>query len=358
MKQLMTAYFLDDALTLTKREIPFPDIPDGWVLIKVHSVGICGSDIEYYLHNQCGSFIPRRPFVLGHEFSGEIVQVGKGARGAQIGARVTVDPSIPCRRCRYCVTGRYNLCSDLRVIGSAASYPHLNGGFEQYAVVPVENCYEFSEDLSFAEAALTEPLSVAVHAALRPRTVAGKNILITGAGTIGQLLNLVLRHFGAGQITVSDVKASRRRLALSNGANYGIDPRNEAVDDFLSQITDDGFDLIFESSGAASALNDGLRMIRRGGTIVQIGTLPEQVTLPVNQVMAKELMILGSLRAANVFDIALSLLQKQQINARSIISEVYSFDQVPEAFAKAAERGDSLKIQVAVQGNDSSDEIP
>ena len=357
MKQLMTAYFLDDALTLIKREVPLPDIPNGWVLIKVHSVGICGSDIEYYLHNQCGSFVPRRPFVLGHEFSGEIVQVGEGVQDTLIGARVTVDPSIPCRHCHYCVDGRYNLCSNLRVIGSAASYPHLNGGFGQYVIVPAENCYEFSEYLTFAEAALTEPLSVAVHAALRPRTVSGKNILITGAGTIGQLLNLVLRHFGAGQITVSDVKASRRQLALENGADYSIDPRDKTVDDLLSQITDDGFDLIFESSGAVSALNDGLKMIRKGGTIVQIGTLPEQVTLPLNQVMGKELMILGSLRAANVFDIALSLLQKQQFNARSIISEVYSFDQTPEAFAKAAERGDSLKIQVDVQGDDSPVEI-
>ena len=348
MNSLMTAYFLEGPRILVKREIPLPGVPEGWVLVKVHRTGICGSDIEYYLHNQCGSFTPQQPFVLGHEFSGEVVQVGYGVQRPKIGARVTADPTIPCRHCSFCVSGRYNLCSNIRVIGSAASFPHLNGAFAQYVAVPAENCYEFSEHLSFAEAAFTEPLAVAVHAALRSGNIAGKNILITGAGAIGQLLQLVLRSFGAGQLTVSDIKASRRKIALANGADYAIDPQSEDVYNTVRRIAGDGFDLIFEASGAASALDASIKMVRRGGTIVQIGTLPDKVTLSANEIMSKELMILGSLRHAHVFDIAVNLLEQKRINVLPLLSETFTFDHVPEAFAKAAERGDGMKIQIAV----------
>jgi L-idonate 5-dehydrogenase len=342
------AYFLEGPKILARREIRLPDIPAGWALIKVHRVGICGSDIEYYSHSKCGVFVPRQPFVLGHEFSGEVVRVGKGVQSLPVGSRVTVDPSIPCRSCHYCTSGRYNLCTNMRVIGSASGYPHLNGAFSQYVAVPAENCHKFSEQLSFAEAAFLEPLSVAVYAALRPRLIAGQNILITGAGTIGQLLNLVLRDFGAGRITVSDLQSGRRQVALEGGADYAIDPKAEDIQDNVSRIAAEGFDLIFEASGAAPALDDSLRMIRRGGTIVQIGTLPDEVTLPANKIMTKELTVLGSFRYAHVFSMALNLLEQRRIDVRPLISETFTFEKVPEAFERGAERGDSIKLQVAI----------
>lgn len=349
MPELMPAYFLEGPQTLTQRDAELPNVPPDWVLIEVQRVGICGSDIEYYERGKCGGFVPRTPFVLGHEFSGEVVRIGEQVESLEVGARVTADPSIPCRECRYCHSGRHNLCTNMRFIGSASAYPHLNGAFGKYVAIPAANCYEFSEDLSFAEAAFLEPLSVAVHASLRPDQVAGQNILITGVGTIGQLLNLVLRAFGASQITVSDLQASRRQIALENGADDAIDPRSEDIQKQVNEIAPDGFDVVFEASGASSALADAITMVRRGGTIVQIGTLPDAVTLPANEIMAKELTMLGSFRYAHVFNTALNLLEQRRIDVRPLISETFAFENVPAAFEKAVERGDTIKLHVTMQ---------
>jgi len=162
----MKAYHLHSKEDIRPVEVETPTPGQGEVLIAVRRVGICGSDIEYYRHFKCGAFVPHSPFVLGHEVAGEIVELGGAALTSgngvdvQVGARVAVDPSLPCIRCEFCRTGRYNLCSNMKFLGSASVDPHVDGAMRQYMAIPARNCYVLPQSVSFAEGALLEPLSM------------------------------------------------------------------------------------------------------------------------------------------------------------------------------------------------------
>lgn len=332
----MEAFYLDSARTLVKRTVESPRPAPGEVLLRVHTAGICGSDIEYFLHNRIGPFVPREPLVLGHEFAGEVVELGEGVHAPALGTRVAIDPSIPCRRCRFCRVGRHNLCENMRFIGTAATYPHISGGFGQYVALPAENCHRIPDDISWAEGACLEPLSVAVHAATRPGRISGKRVLITGGGTIGQFLALTARAFGASRVAVSDPQAGRRAFALERGADEVFDPGDVAG----------SFDVLFEASGAPAAVAQALELVDRGGTIVQIGSIPRPVEIPANLIMTKELAVLGSFRYTEVFALAMDLIATRRVDVRPLVTATFPFDRIPQSLEAAAQRTDHIKVQV------------
>jgi L-idonate 5-dehydrogenase len=342
----MKAFLLHGAQDLRPAALPMPEAGPGEVTLAMRRAGICGSDIHYYSHGRIGSFVPQRPFVLGHEFAGEIVAVGDGVPAARIGERVTVDPSMPCGRCAFCVTGRYNLCTDMRYYGSASCTPHINGGFEEFIVAPAVNAFVVPDALTWGEAAMTEPLSVAVHAARRAGNLAGQSVLVTGGGTIGQLTALVARVFGASTVVLSDLLPGPRRIAVAGGADSVLDARSP---DFMAEargLCPGGFDVAFEAAGSVAALAQVLEVVRRGGTIVQVGTLPASVTLPLNAVMARELTLLGSFRFANVFATALALMAAGRIDVKPLITSVYPLADLRSAMEAAIGLPDSIKVQV------------
>ena len=201
-----------------------PEPGAGEVLLRIECVGICGSDIEYYRHFQCGAFTPREPFVLGHEFCGIIEKIGHGVTHIALGSRAVVEPSISCATCRYCLEGHYNLCDNMRFYGSASAYPHLNGGFREYLTAPIRNLHVLPAQFSAAEGALLEPLAVAVHALRRARPLDNNRLLIIGGGTIGQLLAMAARAYGAASITLSDPIAAKRAFAQEHAADETLDP--------------------------------------------------------------------------------------------------------------------------------------
>ena len=343
----MKAFFLHGAADLRPADLPVPEPKARDVLIAVRRAGICGSDMHYYGHFRIGSFIPKRPFVLGHEFAGEIVAVGAGVAATRIGERVAVDPSMPCGMCSDCRSGRYNLCRDMRFYGSASCDPHVDGGFEEFVTAPAANCLSLPDALDWAQAAMIEPLSVAVHALGRAVTVAGKTVLVTGGGTIGQLTALVARAFGAARVVLSDIDPGRRAFALARGADAVLDA---ADPDFVLQAGDlapGGFDVVVEAAGSAQALEQGLHAARRGGTIVQVGTLPGSVTLPLNLVMARELALVGSFRFANAFQTAITLAAQGRIDMRPLITAVYPLADLPVAIEAAIHDRRNIKVQIA-----------
>lgn len=348
----MQAFFLEGIETLVRREADPPPVGDDDVLVRTHTAGICGSDIEYFLHNRIGSFVPKGPLVLGHEFAGEVVEVGSRVDRSLIGRRIAADPSIPCRRCRYCRIGRHNLCESMRFIGTAASVPHISGGFGEYVALPAVNCHVVPDNLSWGEAACLEPLAVALHAGLRPGSIAGANVLVTGGGTIGQFVALVARALGAATISVSDPMPFRRSFAVDRGADYGIDPTDatsgagQSMEDCRKAVG--GYDVIFEASGAPAAVASSLELINRGGTIVQIGSIGKNVDMPMNLVMAKEVRMLGSFRYGEVYQTAMSFLASRRTDVRPLITRTFGFDETPEAFGLAAQRGETVKVQVSV----------
>lgn len=338
MKKTMKAYQLISAEKIEPREVERPVPGAGEVLVAVKRVGICGSDIEYYRHFACGAFVARRPFVLGHELSGVVAECGPGVDAVSVGERITVDPSMPCGHCDYCVSGRYNLCRNMRFLGSASVDPHIDGGMREYMVMPAGNCFRIPDTLDWGEATALEPLSIALHACARAGSPVGKHILITGGGTIGLLVLLSLRALGATDVTVSDPVAMRRELALKLGARAGMDPTADAGEQ-------NSYEMIFDASGAPAAVESAVQLAVKGATIVYIGTITRTVDMPMNLIMVKELNVLGSFRTAHQFGIGFELMGDRRIDVRPLITGTYPIDSVNEAFA-ATRAPDAVKLQL------------
>ena len=327
----MKTYLLYGPKDIRLADRPVPTLEAGEVLVEIKFTGICGSDLHYFNHGFCGRFVPKRPFALGHEFSGIVREVGSNV------------PSMPCGSCNHCRSGHYNLCLYMKFFGSASCDPHIDGSMGQYVVVPSSNCYVLPKGIHLAQASLLEPLSVAMHAVRQVGDISGKSVLITGGGPIGQLILRVARALGAYRVTMSDVNTFARDFALASGANAAINP----VDEKAWQANEH-YDVVIEASGVPSALSNGLEVVRRGGTVVLVGTLPELFSLPGNLIMSKELKLFGSFRFAHVFQDALNMVAAGQINLDGIVTDIYGFDDTPLAFEKALAKQHVMKVQIAV----------
>jgi len=337
----MKTYLLYGAkdIRLSEKSVPIPGADQ--VLIKPKFTGICGSDVHYFQHGYCGNFIPKRPFALGHEFAGVVDSIGANVIGLKVGDEVAVDPSMPCGSCKHCRSGHYNLCLSMRYFGSASCDPHLDGAMGQYLVVPATNCHILPAGISMAQASLLEPLCVAMHAVKQVDRIAGTSILITGGGPIGQLILRVVRAFGAHDITVSDVSKFARAFSLKSGAYKVVNPLEENAWKYYN-----GFDIVFEASGSPSALANGIQVTRRGGSVVLVGTLPESFSIPGNLIMNKELKLYGSFRFANVFEDAMNMVAAGIINLDGIVTDTFSFDDIPKAMQYALDKNGVMKVQI------------
>lgn len=334
MSATMKAFYLHGARDLRPAQVEVPELEPDQVLVKVKACGLCGTDLHYYAHGRNGDFVPRRPFILGHEFAGEIADAGLHEDILPVGSRVAIDPSNTCRVCRYCLEGRYNLCKKTIYFGSAATDPHIDGSFREYIPVLAHRCHLIPAALPFREAALLEPLSVALHGIGQAGNIAGKRVLICGAGPIGQLLGLVARHYGAERLAVSDL----RPLALDLAGALWADTTIRA--DRPAQVEEawrafDGFDAVIEASGAATALQTAVERCRPGGVIVQVGIQEKEVDLPINLVMQRELTIRGSFRFTHVFARALDLVGQRKLNLQPLITGEDEFPNLSAGFEKA-----------------------
>jgi L-idonate 5-dehydrogenase len=342
----MRAYRLHGKGDLRAEELQRPKALPGQVVLRVRRAGICGSDIHYYSHGRIGAFVPKHPFVLGHEFAGEVVGIGDGVSPSLLSRRVAVDPSIPCGECKFCRGGRYNLCRNMRFYGSASCDPHIDGGFAEYTSAPAANCFIAPDSLGWGEAAMIEPLSVAVHAVRRAGDIAGRKVLVTGGGPIGQLAALVSRAFGAMQVVLSDIAAFPRDLAVKLGADAALDAKAADFEGQGLSIAQGGFDFVFEASGSPDALAQAIAVAERGATIVQVGTLPTPVTAPLNSIMAKELNYIGSFRFANVFATAFGLAVSRRIDLSALIGAVLPLGEMNKAMELAIGKHKVVKVQV------------
>ena len=341
----ITGYRLTGPRSVQATELPDPSPGEGELLIEVERVGICGSDIEYFNQFRCGVFVPEEPLVLGHEFAGKVIAHGSGVSKPEIGSLVALEPSVPCGTCTYCREGRYNLCDDMRFFGTAATKPHIDGGFRRRAALPASNVIELPDNVGSAGGALLEPLAVAVHAVRRARPVDDANVLITGGGAIGQLVAMVLRAFGAGRVTLSDPVASRRQFAGEHGVQAVLDPTTDSLLDLAREQPRGGYDIVLEASGREAAIGDGIGAVRKGGRFVQIGTIPEPIHVPANLIMVKELDFRGTFRYNHDFPAALRLLAEDRIPAMDVVTSLFPFSDTPSAFAAAAS-GSELKVHV------------
>lgn len=330
---------------LEERARPAPAM--GQVRLRIQRAGICGSDVHYFVHGRCGRFVPTRPFVLGHEFVATVDELGEGVTSPLIGERVVVNPATSCGHCDACRIGRGNLCQHVVMLGSASTTPPTDGAFAEYIVVPARQCYTLPENVSDADAAMIEPLSVVLHAIHRCGGVDGARVLVTGGGPIGLLAARAARSLGAALTVVSEPSAGRQRLAAELAADQVLSPMTEDFIDAALAASGGGFDIVFEASGAAAAVRSAFDVVRRGGRIVQIGTVGvDDVSLPVNDLMVREIDFIGSFRYAAEFSQALRLIAGSRIHFDGLVTATFPMSELPTALDLAAKDAESLKVQL------------
>jgi len=343
----MKAAVLHGSKDLRIEDRPVPALMPGMVLLRVRRAGICGSDLHYFEHGYCAAFVPDRPFVLGHEFTADVVETAVGVDQVAAGQRVTVNPARSCGFCESCKSGRPNLCRKVIMLGSASTKPPTDGAFAEYVMVRADQCHLLPADMEDGVGAMIEPFAVALHAVKRAGAVSGKRVMVAGGGTIGLLTAVAARAYGATPVAVSDIVPERRKLALNFGADHSLDPVAGDLNEQVRELTRDGFDVIFEASGARSALRQAFDLVRPGGTIVQIGTLgTDDVPLPANLLMNRELQFLGSMRYGNVFGEAIRLAESGRVNLRPLLTAVFPFSEISKAMQVAGDKTQALKVQV------------
>lgn len=326
-----------------------PELEPGMVLLRIRSVGICGSDLHYYEQGHCGTSVPHSPFILGHEFSAEVADIGDGVTNVSIGQRVTANPARACGFCDFCKAGRGNLCLKTIMLGSAGSTPHINGAMAEYVTVRADQCRVLPDEIGHEIGAMIEPLAVALHAIKRAGGVSGKRVLVLGAGTIGRLAAAAARAYGAAPLAITEIIPERRQKAADSGIPVVFDPESANFIDEALELTGLGFDTIIEASASPKALLQAFDLIRPGGTIVQIGTLPTQdIPLPALRIMRKEINYVGSQRYGDVFDEAIRLVASGRINLRPIMSDKFRADDAARAFKVATDRAHSMKVMLEI----------
>lgn len=324
-------------LRVAELAVPVPG--PGEALVAVRYGGVCGSDLHYWRHGGVGDFRLREPMVLGHEVVGTVVSYGAGATGPASGTPVAVHPATPCGRCPECADGRANVCRDTRYLGSAARFPHVQGGFAARVAVPAGQLRQLPDGLTLRRAVLAEPLSVALHAVRRAGEVSGRQVLVTGAGPIGCLVVAAARAAGAARVTVTDPVPE----ALAYAAVAGADTLVRA-DDPNDAGWPDEVDVAVEASGVAAGLGTCLRRVRRGGVVVQLGMLPPgRSPFAGNLLVSREIELRGAFRFDAEFDDALELLAARG-EFDGLVSAVVPVREAEDAFALAADRGRSCKV--------------
>ncbi|MEM9031416.1 MAG: L-idonate 5-dehydrogenase [Pseudomonadota bacterium] len=337
----VTAYA---ALDLRIDDHPEPEPGPGEVLVDMETGGICGSDLHYFNHGGFGTVRLKEPMILGHEVAGRVAALGEGVRGVEVGQRVAVSPSRPCATCTFCQTGKQNHCLNMRFYGSAMPFPHIQGAFRERLVADAAQCIP-ADGLTASEAATAEPLSVVLHAARQVGDLMGKRVLVTGCGPIGLLAVIVARNAGAVEIAATDITPFTLAKAQEVGADLVVNVADEP--DGLAPFTADKghFDVHFECSGVAAALSAAVPALRPGATIVQLG-LGGDMTLPVQAMTAKELVLKGSFRFHHEFRSAVEMMSAGRIDTRPLVTHVEPVAEARRAFELASDRTTAIKVQL------------
>ena len=341
----MKAIVIHAAKDLRIEERDGETLAAGQVSVKLATGGICGSDLHYFNHGGFGTIRLREPMILGHEVAGHITALGKGVTGLQVGQLVGVSPSRPCYACKYCREGLHNQCLNMRFYGSAMPFPHIQGAFREMLVADASQCVP-ADGLSSGEAAMAEPLAVTLHATRRAGGLLGKSVLVTGCGPIGMLSILAARRAGADLIVATDLSDYTLSMARCAGADITLNMA-QAADALDRYKADKGsFDILYECSGAQAALTNAIAAMRPGATILQLG-LGGDMTLPMMQITAKELVLKGSFRFHSEYATAISLMQKRLIDVKPLISETVGLQDARKGFELANDRSKAMKVQIA-----------
>ncbi len=343
----MKALLLSKYKHLEIADLPEPKAGPGEVLVRVAACGICGSDVHGY-DGSSGRRIP--PIVMGHEAAGKIASIGPGVTGFSEGDRVTFDSTVYCGTCGYCHRGEVNLCDNRQVLGVSCGDYRRAGAFAEFVAVPSRIVYRLPDNLTFEEAAMLEALSVAVHAVSLAQVSADGTALVVGAGMIGLLIVQALRAAGCSRIFASDVDSSRLKLAENVGAHVTLAAKSDVTTQVGKLTGGAGVDVAIEAVGQTDSVKTSIESVRKGGTVVLVGNIAPEVTLPLQKVVTRQIRLQGSCASAGEYPRAIELLAKGVIQVKKLITAVAPLAEGPQWFERLYAREPNLMKVVLTPG--------
>jgi len=344
----MKALLLSEYRRLEIADVATPSAGAGEVLIRVGACGICGSDVHGY-DGSSGRRIP--PIVMGHEAAGRIAAVGAGVTGLVEGDRVTFDSTIYCGACGYCRRGEVNLCDNRQVLGVSCGDYSRAGAFAEFVAVPARVVYKLPDSISFAEAAMLEAVAVAIHGVWLAKISTESTALVVGAGTIGVLTLQALRAAGCKRVLVSDVDETRLKMAKELGAADVLLAGAEVVAQILQRTGGVGVDVAIEAVGRNDTVNAAIASVRKGGTVVLVGNISPEVTLPLQKVVTRQIRLQGSCASAGEYPEAIKLMASGAIRVKPLITAIAPLAEGPAWFERLYAREPNLLKVVLTPGS-------
>lgn len=318
-----------------------PGLKEGQVLIRVHAVGICGSDVSYYTKGATGMGAIQYPHILGHECAGEVVEAGTGHNSLKPGDRVAVEPGVPCGACEYCRSGRYHLCESMAFMSSAVKKTGGEGGMAEYIIRPSDYVYRIPDSMSYEQAAMIEPLSVAMHAVERSGAKPGQNAAILGCGPIAGCLLLVLTAYGIGHVWMTDLVKERAAFMKQAGAS-GVFQTGGLGEEELKNLLPEAVDVVFDTTCNERAVNASMHWIKKGGVVTLVGVPSEKKEIDIQTAFVRELSLITTFRYSNTYPAAISLIAAGRIRPEPLISHRFPLEDADFAMRTAAGRGSGV----------------
>ena len=337
----MKAMMLTGIRQMEMKEVPSPAIlNDLDVRIKMKTLGVCGSDIHYYVSGRIGSQVVEYPFTVGHEGAGEVVEIGKGVSKVKPGDRIAIEPAMPCWECDQCTAGRPHTCRKLRFLGCPGQ---AEGSLSEFIVMPESSCFKIPDNMSYDEAAISEPLAIGLYAIKQSIPMKGVKVGILGFGPIGMSVMLPAMAMGAKEIYVTDKIDRRLQIAGKNGASLTGNPDHENVVEKISGSVPELLDVVFECCGQQDAMDNAIDLLKPGGKLMIIG-IPEfdHWSFPTDKIRRKELNIQNVRRQNEAVQPALDMIANGEISVKSMATHRFPFDRTKEAFDLVAAYGDGV----------------
>ncbi len=328
---------------LRVEEVPVRKLKDNEVKIQVKYCGICGTDIHIF-HGDGGCCDVTPPLVPGHEFSGVVAEVGAGVKTVKVGDRVTGDPNDMCGECYFCKNGMQHFCKNNIGIGTT-----VDGGFAEYVIMREKQVYKVSDDLSFIEAAMTEPISCCLHGIDLCNIKAGDTVLVIGGGPIGMIMMQLAKNAGASKVIMSEPVEEKREQALKLGATKTIDPLHEDVEAVLAEYCEN-VNVVIECVGNVHTQADAVRFAGKGATIMYFGLAAPEESFPIkpDDIFKKELHITSSYINPYSFERAIQILESGTVELESLITNVVPLDDIADVFTKPEyRRTGKVMIQIS-----------
>jgi L-iditol 2-dehydrogenase len=337
----MKALMMREYKKLSYEDVERPTPKKGEVLIRLKACSVCGSDV----HGFDGSTGRRRPpVIMGHEASGVIIECAEGVKNHKVGDRITFDSTVYCNECKMCKAGKVNLCARRQVLGVSCEEYNRSGCFAEYIALPEYILYDIPANVTYVQAAMIEPLSVAYHAATRTSINKGDAVVLYGIGTIGLLTLQVVRSFGASQIIAVDIDDSRLELAKRNGATEVVNSRDPGALDKVLALTKnhEGTDVAIDATGIDLTANMAIKSVHLDGRVILIGNVAPKIDFPLQYVVTHQISLFGSCASAGEYPQCLELIASGKVEVDSMISKVLPLEEGDKWMNKIYNREDGL----------------